>query len=250
MWTRLVSQSMPKYLALGLTVFGAVTLGNSSGCNPGERVASAGKGATGSATAKDSQPASAAVGNAAAGTGAVTAEQGEAIFAGGCFWCVETAFEGLPGVSAVISGYTGGTKKDPAYEEVSSGSTGHAESVRVVFDPKKITYAKLLDIFWHNIDPLTKDAQFCDHGTQYRSGIFYLNAAQQQAAEESKKAIEGSKRFPTPIVTEITKAGVFYPAEEYHQDFYKKDPNRYQSYRLGCGRDRRLKDLWGAVAGH
>jgi len=243
MRTRLDSQSMPKCLALGLTLFGAVTLGNSSGCNPGERVASAGKGATGSATAKDSPAAGAAVGSA-------SAEQGEAIFAGGCFWCVETAFEGVPGVSAVISGYTGGTQKDPAYYEVSSGSTGHAESVRVVFDPKKITYGKLLEIFWHNIDPLTKDAQFCDHGTQYRSGIFYLNAAQQQAAEESKKAIEASKRFPTPIVTEITKAGVFYPAEEYHQDFYKKDPNRYQSYRLGCGRDRRLKDLWGAVAGH
>ena len=133
------------------------------------------------------------------------APRGEAIFAGGCFWCVETAFEGLPGVSAVISGYTGGTKKDPKYEEVSSGSTGHAESVRVVFDPTKITYAKLLEVFWHNVDPTQKDAQFCDHGTQYRSGIFYLDEEQRKAAEASKKVIEQSKRFAQPLVTEITK---------------------------------------------
>lgn len=178
------------------------------------------------------------------------AERGEALFAGGCFWCVETAFEGLPGVTAVISGYTGGTKKDPTYEETSSGSTGHAEAVRVVFDPAKISYAKLLDIFWHNIDPLTANAQFCDHGTQYRAGIFYLDDAQKKAAEDSKRAIESSHRFSVPIVTEITKAGPFYAAEEYHQDFYKKNPVRYQSYRLGCGRDRRLKELWGAAAGH
>jgi peptide-methionine (S)-S-oxide reductase len=177
-------------------------------------------------------------------------EAGEAIFAGGCFWCVETAFEGVPGISAVISGYVGGSKKNPTYEEVSSGSTGHAEAVRVVYDPKQITYAKLLDIFWHNVDPLQKDAQFCDHGTQYRSGIFYLDEEQKKAAEASKKTIEQSKRFSQPIVTEITKAGVFYPAEDYHQDYYKKNPVRYQSYRLGCGRDRRLKELWGATAGH
>jgi peptide-methionine (S)-S-oxide reductase len=178
------------------------------------------------------------------------AERGEALFAGGCFWCMETAFEGLPGVTAVISGYTGGTKKDPQYEEVSSGSTGHAESVRVLFDPSKITYAKLLEIFWHNIDPLTANAQFCDHGTQYRSAIFYLDDAQKKAAEDSRRAIDASKRFPTPVVTEITRATQFYPAEEYHQDFYKKDPLRYQSYRLGCGRDRRLKELWGAEGRH
>lgn len=178
------------------------------------------------------------------------AERGEAIFAGGCFWCVETAFEGLPGVSAVISGYTGGTKKDPTYEEVSSGGTGHAESVRVVFDPTKISYARLLEIFWHNIDPLTPNAQFCDHGSQYRSAIFYLDDAQKKAAEDSRRAIATSGRFKSPIVTEITRAGQFYPAEEYHQDFYKKDPLRYQSYRLGCGRDRRLHELWGDSAGH
>jgi peptide-methionine (S)-S-oxide reductase len=181
---------------------------------------------------------------------AQAAERGEAIFAGGCFWCVETAFEGLPGVSAVISGYTGGSKPNPKYDEVSAGTTGHAEAVRVVFDPTKITYAKLLDIFWRNIDPLQKDAQFCDHGTQYRSGIFYLDEEQRKAAEASKQEIVKSKRFSSAIVTEITKAGVFYPAEEYHQDFYKKDPGRYKSYRLGCGRDRRLQELWGAAPAH
>lgn len=180
---------------------------------------------------------------------APVAERGEAIFAGGCFWCVETAFEGVPGVSAVISGYVGGQKKDPTYEEVSSGGTGHAEAVRVVFDPKVIGYAKLLEIFWHNIDPLDKAGQFCDKGSQYRSGIFYLDAAQKAAAEASKAAIEGQKRLPGTIVTEITAAGPFYPAEEYHQDFYKKKPERYSSYRLGCRRDARLQELWGKDAG-
>ena len=180
---------------------------------------------------------------------AAVVERGEAIFAGGCFWCVETAFEGLPGVSAVISGYTGGAKKDPSYEEVSSGGTGHAEAVRVVFDPKQISYAKLLEIFWHNIDPLDARGQFCDKGTQYRSGIFYLDEAQKKAAEASKAAVVAAKHFPSPVVTEITAAGAFYPAEEYHQDFYKKKPERYYSYRTGCGRDRRLQELWGAEAG-
>jgi peptide-methionine (S)-S-oxide reductase len=183
-------------------------------------------------------------------TVARAAERGEALFAGGCFWCMETAFEGVPGVSAVISGYTGGFKKNPTYEEVSSGSTGHAESVRVVYDPSKISYAKLLDIFWHNVDPVSAGGQFCDRGTQYRSAIFYLDEAQHKAAEDSKKAIEASKRFKEPIATEITKASEFTPAEEYHQDFYKKNPLRYQSYRLGCGRDRRLKELWGESAHH
>ncbi|MCA9521460.1 MAG: peptide-methionine (S)-S-oxide reductase MsrA [Myxococcales bacterium] len=173
-----------------------------------------------------------------------------AIFAGGCFWCMETAFEGVPGVKSAVSGYVGGRTKNPTYEEVSSGSTGHAESVRVVFDPKVISYEKLLTIFWHNIDPLVKNAQFCDHGTQYRSGIFYLDQAQRKAAELSKRRIIDSKRFKKPIVTEITKAGTFYPAEEYHQDFFKKKPFHYKRYRLGCGRDRRLRELWGTTASH
>lgn len=180
---------------------------------------------------------------------AQAAERGEALFAGGCFWCFEAAFEKQPGVTAVYSGYTGGTKKDPTYEEVSNGNTGHAESVRVVFDPTKTTYAKLLEVFWHNIDPLSAGGQFCDRGSQYRSAIFYLDEAQKKAAEESKKAITAAKHFPTPIVTEITQAGQFYLAEEYHQDFYKKNPIRYQSYRIGCGRDRRLQEVWGAEAG-
>jgi peptide-methionine (S)-S-oxide reductase len=181
---------------------------------------------------------------------ALGAERGEAIFAGGCFWCEETAFEGVPGVTAVISGYTGGTKKSPTYEEVSSGSTGHAESVRVTYDPAKISYAKLLEIFWHNIDPLQPGGQFCDHGSQYRSAIFYLDDEQKRQAEASKRTIETSKQFDRPIVTEITRAGTFYPAEEYHQDFYKKNPARYSSYRLGCGRDQRLRELWGAAKPH
>lgn len=176
------------------------------------------------------------------------AERGEAIFAGGCFWCEEAAFEGVPGVSAVISGYTGGVKKSPTYDEVSAGTTAHAEAVRVVFDPAKITYARLLEIFWRSVDPLSANGQFCDRGTQYRSGIFYLDDAQKRAADESKKRVQA--QLKGAVVTEVTKAAEFYPAEEYHQDFFKKNPVRYQGYRLGCGRDRRLKELWGAGAGH
>lgn len=172
-----------------------------------------------------------------------------AIFAGGCFWCEETAFEGVPGVVAVISGYTGGHVANPTYEQVSAGVTGHAESVQVVYDPGKISYEKLLDIFWHNVDPLQADAQFCDHGNQYRSAIFYMDPAQQKAAEASKAKLEEEPRFKGKIVTEIVPATTFYRAEEYHQDFYKKDPFQYKTYRLGCGRDARLKELWGAAAG-
>ena len=172
-----------------------------------------------------------------------------AIFAGGCFWCEETAFEGLPGVFSVVSGYTGGQTKNPTYEQVSSGGTGHAESVEVTYDPGKISYEKLLEVFWHNVDPFQKDAQFCDHGTQYRSAIFYRDEAQRKAAEESKRKLEEQPRFKGKIVTQIVAASTFYPAEEYHQDFYKKNPARYNSYRQGCGRDARLKEIWGAAAG-
>jgi len=172
-----------------------------------------------------------------------------AIFAGGCFWCEETAFEEVPGVVAVISGYTGGHVANPTYEQVSAGVTGHAESVQVVYDPDKISYEKLLDIFWHNVDPLQANAQFCDHGNQYRSAIFYRDPAQQKAAEASKAKLEEEPRFKGKIVTEIVPATTFYRAEEYHQDFYKKSPVRYYSYRTGCGRDARLKELWGAAAG-
>jgi peptide-methionine (S)-S-oxide reductase len=173
----------------------------------------------------------------------------KATFAGGCFWCMEAPFDRLKGVVSTTSGYIGGRIKKPSYEMVSAGGTGHAEAVQVVFEPAKVTYAQLLDVFWHNIDPLTKDAQFCDHGSQYRSAIFFHDEEQQREAEQSKKALEESKRFPKPIVTEIVAASEFYAAEEYHQDFYLRNPARYMSYRQGCGRDRRLKELWGAEAG-
>jgi peptide-methionine (S)-S-oxide reductase len=174
-----------------------------------------------------------------------------ATFAGGCFWCMETAFEGLPGVASVISGYTGGFKKDPAYEAVSSGITGHAESVQITYDPRRISYPQLLDVFWHNIDPTQSNGQFCDHGTQYRSAIFYRDSTERRLAAASKKTLETTpQRFKGPIVTQIVTASEFWPAEEYHQDFYRKDPVRYQSYRLGCGRDRRLVQLWGKPGRH
>lgn len=174
----------------------------------------------------------------------------KAVFAGGCFWCMEPPFEKLDGVKAVVSGYIGGTKQNPTYEEVSSGSTGHAESIEVTYDPRKLSYERLLQVFWHNIDPTSANGQFCDRGKQYRSAIFYLDETQKRLAEQSKTEIERSKRFPEPIVTEIVAATRFYPAEEYHQDFYRKNPIRYYSYRIGCGRDRRLTKLWGQASGH
>ena len=174
---------------------------------------------------------------------AAAPETAKATFAGGCFWCMEPPFEKLDGVLSTTSGYTGGTKKNPTYEEVSSGATGHAEAVQIIYDPKKVTYAKLLEVFWHNIDPLTPNAQFCDHGNQYRSAIFYHDDTQKRLAEESKKAL--SSRFRGPIVTEIVPAAAFYPAEDYHQDYYKKNPLRYKVYRYSCGRDQRLEELWG-----
>lgn len=171
-------------------------------------------------------------------------ELATAIFSGGCFWCVEADFEKLPGVVKVVSGYTGGHVGNPTYEQVSAGGTGHAEAVRITYDPSKISYPQLLDYFWHNIDPTQKDRQFCDIGRQYRSSIFYLNEAQRQAAETSKAELEKSGRV-NPIYTEIVAAGPFYPAEEYHQAFYKKNPIRYKIYRWNCGRDKRLEEVWG-----
>lgn len=173
-----------------------------------------------------------------------------ATFAGGCFWCMESDFDKVPGVTQTISGYTGGTKVNPTYEEVSSGATGHAESVQVIFDPKKVSYEKLLDVYWVSVDPTVKDRQFCDVGNQYRTAIFYNGESQRKAAEASKSALEKSKPFKQPIVTQIVAAGPFYRAEEYHQDYYMKNPVRYQIYRTGCGRDARLKELWGDRARH
>jgi peptide-methionine (S)-S-oxide reductase len=171
----------------------------------------------------------------------------KATFAGGCFWCMEPPFDKLEGVVSTTSGYTGGTKANPTYEEVSSGRTGHAESVEVLYDPKKVSYEKLLDTFWHNIDPTVRDRQFCDVGTQYRTAIFVHNDEQRRLAERSKAELEKSKPFRQPIVTPVVQAGEFYPAEAYHQDFYKKNPIRYKFYRDGCGRDARLKELWGSA---
>lgn len=167
-----------------------------------------------------------------------------AVFAGGCFWCMESPFEKVSGVKEVISGYTGGKKENPTYEEVSSGTTGHLEAVQVIYDPKKISYSQLLDIFWRQIDPTDPDGQFVDRGKQYRSAIFFSSKEEQKLAEKSKSELEKSKRFQNPIVTEIISAGKFYPAEEYHQDYYKKNPLRYKYYRNGSGRDQFLKKIW------
>ncbi len=171
-----------------------------------------------------------------------------ATFAGGCFWSMQKAFDGVDGVVSTTAGYAGGKKADPRYEDVETGQTGHAESVQLVYDPAKISYEHLLDIYWHHIDPLTPNAAFCDHGPQYRSIIFYHDAEQQRLAEASKRALDESHRFATPIVTAVQPATPFYPAEEYHQQFYKKNPARYEAYRIGCGRDRRTRELWGDLA--
>jgi peptide-methionine (S)-S-oxide reductase len=174
----------------------------------------------------------------------------KATFAGGCFWCMEHPFDEIPGVISVTAGYTGGWKKNPTYEEVSAGGTGHAESVQIIYDPKKVTYEKLLSVYWHNIDPTAKDRQFCDSGHQYRSAIFYHNEEQHRLALQSKALLEKNKPFKGTIETEIVPAGEFYPAEEYHQHYYKKNPIRYKFYRFSCGRDQRLKELWSDAAGH
>ena len=167
-----------------------------------------------------------------------------AIFAGGCFWCVEADFDKVPGVIATTSGYIGGSVKNPTYNQVSVGGTGHAEAVKIVFDPAKVSYAKLLDVFWRNIDPLVKDKQFCDSGDQYRSAIFYLDDEQKKLAEDTKKKVE-AKFAPRVVYTQIVQATTFTDAEDYHQDYYKKNEARYKFYRWNCGRDQRLEQLWG-----
>jgi peptide-methionine (S)-S-oxide reductase len=178
--------------------------------------------------------------------GTAAAAKQEAIFAGGCFWCTEADFEKLPGVIEAVSGYIGGSLPNPSYEQVSSGRSGHTEAVRVRFDADKVSYAELVERFWRTIDPLTPDAQFCDRGSQYRSGIYYLDEGQKKVALASRQALIDSRRFDRPIVTEILPAGVFYPAEAYHQDYARNHPLRYAYYRRGCGRDSRLEQLWGA----
>jgi peptide-methionine (S)-S-oxide reductase len=186
----------------------------------------------------------------AAATGIVFAQstrpeqQAVATFAGGCFWCVEADFDKIDGVISTTSGYIGGKVANPTYNQVVSGATGHTEAVEVVFDPSKVSYQKLLDVFWRNHDPLAKDRQFCDSGEQYRAGIFYHNDEQKRLAEQSKKAVQ-MKFAPRVVHTEVTKATTFYKAEDYHQDYYKKNPVRYSFYRFNCGRDQRLEELWG-----
>ena len=181
---------------------------------------------------------------------AFAADLEKATFAGGCFWCMEAPFDKLPGVVSVTAGYTGGHKKNPTYKEVSAGGTGHAEAVQVVYDPSRISYPELLAVFWRNVDPTVTDRQFCDVGNQYRAAIFYQGEEQHKSALQSKAALEKSKPFREAVVTGIMPATEFYPAEEYHQHYYKKNPLRYSYYRSECGRDKRLKDLWGSGAGH
>jgi peptide-methionine (S)-S-oxide reductase len=182
---------------------------------------------------------------AASGAEHPSPNRARATFAGGCFWCMEPAFDKVRGVVSTTSGFAGGFVVDPTYEQVAMGGTGHAESVQVVFDPRKVSYEQLLDVFWKNVDPLDAGGQFCDRGSQYRSAIFYEGDEQKRAALATRDALEQSGRFPGPIVTEIAPLKAFYRAEASHQDFYLTNSRRYWSYRSGCGRDRRLKELWG-----
>jgi len=165
-----------------------------------------------------------------------------ATFAGGCFWCMQGEFAALPGVNKVVSGYTGGTTQNPTYEQVSTGTTGHVEAIQVTYDPTKVTYQQLLDVFWHNVDPTDEYGQFCDKGSQYRAGIFYHDGEQQKLAEASKTKV--GAMFKQPVATIIKPATAFFPAEDYHQDYYIKNRTRYKMYRMGCGRDTRLGQLW------
>ncbi len=173
----------------------------------------------------------------------------KATFAGGCFWCMEPAFDGLPGVLSMQVGYTGGQTRNPSYDQVCSGMTGHAEAIELTFDPAKISYRNLLDIFWHNIDPTVRDQQFCDEGTQYRTAIFFHGAEQEREARQSLVELEKTKPFKEPIVTEIVPAATFYPAENYHQQYCRTHKLAYGMYRISCGRDHRLRQLWGKAAG-
>ena len=177
-----------------------------------------------------------------AGAKPVTAK---ATFAGGCFWCMEEAYDPVPGVVSTVSGYMGGQVKNPTYEQVTTGRTGHAEVVQVEYDPARVSYARLVEVYWRNVDPTQKDGQFCDHGSSYRTAIFYHNEEQKKLAEAAKAALAKNRPFKGGIVTEIAKAGEFYPAEGYHQDFYLKNPTRYKFYKSGCGRAARLQQLWG-----
>ncbi len=183
--------------------------------------------------------------NAAPSSKAPAPQTAIATFAGGCFWCMEPPYDKLDGVISTISGYIGGHQKNPTYKSVSAGRSGHTEAVQVTYDPSRVSYEKLLQVFWRNIDPVAKDRQFCDSGSQYRSEIFYHDEQQERIARDSKETLDQDKPFDGEIATEISAASRFYPAEKYHQDYYKKNPLRYKGYRYSCGRDKRLKQLWG-----
>ena len=182
---------------------------------------------------------------ASSAAGIAATKTAVATFAGGCFWCVEADFDKVDGVISTTSGYIGGTLENPTYKQVSAGGTGHAEAVEIVFDPARVSYEKLLDVFWRNIDPVAKDRQFCDEGDSYRSAIFVHDEEQRRLAEATKQQLESSGKFSGPIATEITAAGPFFTAEDYHQDYYLKNPTKYKYYRWSCGRDQRLEELWG-----
>ena len=184
----------------------------------------------------------------AGSAGAASAAKAVATFAGGCFWCVESDFDKVPGVLETVSGYTGGTVENPTYEAVTEGNTGHYEAVRITYDPAKVSYEELLDVFWHSVDPTDAGGQFCDRGDSYRTAVFFHNPEQKRAAAATKKAIDDSGVLKGSIVTPILMAKSFYPAEDYHQEYYVKDPLRYRFYRFGCGRDNRLRSLWGKEA--
>jgi len=232
-----------------------------AGCGPGDEYERAGGKSPADATVSPIASATAVSATADNATGRRTRESPNersavtvtdavldtAIFAGGCFWCMEPPYDKLDGVLSTTSGYTSGSTMNPTYEQVSAGRTGHTEAILVVFDPARVSYDRLLYVFWRNVDPLTANQQFCDRGSQYRSGIYPRTLAQKAAAEASLRAI--SARFTQPIVTEIVAATPFYDAEEYHQDYYTKNPVRYNFYRSRCGRDSRLKEVWGAEAG-
>jgi peptide-methionine (S)-S-oxide reductase len=173
-----------------------------------------------------------------------------AVFAGGCFWCMEAPFDALKGVESTISGYAGGKETNPTYAQVSSGETGHVEAIQITYDPRVVSYAKLLDVFWKNIDPLDPDGQFCDKGPQYRTAIFYRGDEQKALAEKSLEDVKSAKHFKEPITTRLVEATTFYPAEDYHQNYYKVNPSRYKFYRFACGRDARLEEVWGKSDGH
>ncbi len=169
----------------------------------------------------------------------------KATFAGGCFWCMEEAYDKVPGVIATVSGFMGGHVKNPTYEQVTAGRSGHAEVVQVEYDPAKVSYARLLEVYWRNVDPTQKDGQFCDHGPHYRTAIFFHDDEQRRLAEASRAALQKNKPFKEAIMTEVTKSSEFYPAEGYHQNFHQKNPTRYKFYKTGCGREARLQQLWG-----